>query len=50
MSAAAQPDNPLAAAASLALIMGAIYVLGALSARRRRIARTVRRHPSGGPR
>lgn len=51
---AQQSDNPLAVAASLALIMGAVYVLGALSAHRRRharrLARTVHHHPAGGPR
>ena len=51
---AQQSDTPLAVAASLALIMGAVYVLGALSAHRRRrarrLARTVHHHPAGGPR
>lgn len=47
---AQQSDNPLAVAASLALIMAVIYVAGIISTRRRRIARTIRRHPAGGPR
>lgn len=34
IAVAQQSDNPLAVAASLALIMGAVYVLGALSAHR----------------
>ncbi len=54
IAVAQQSDNPLAVAASLALIMGAVYVLGALSAHRRRrarrLARTVHHHPAGGPR
>lgn len=47
-AAAQQSDNPLAVAGSLALIMGAIYVLGTVQAIRRR--RAVRRHPAGGQR
>lgn len=41
-------DNPLATAASLALVMGAIYALGTIRSVRRR--RATRRHPAGGHR
>jgi len=46
--AATAHDNPLATAASLALVMGAIYALGTIRSVRRR--RATRRHPAGGHR